>query len=295
MKISCWAYHSVLLLHVKELSQWHYLIIEYLNLRKTPPEFTTDEYIHFFQIVGRALPHLHSLSVKEEAVITRLHKYANTFDNSLNVSQHKILKPLHHMLKSSERSEGCFVRLSTRSGKDVAKHDTDKQRCEQHSILKCNNAMDMFKQLVNSNRIQEDMRDKKKNQQLYICIFPWISSIRPDNEYRCFIYQKQLVAVSRMLYDLDEPSKDKKNEIKERIEEFYATYMIYIPYDNCIVDLCVNDDKIIFIEFNPYSKEITDSYLFDWENDSDILFPSRYSSEFEDSDDDELQTVYRYK
>jgi hypothetical protein len=43
-------------------------------------------------------------------------------------------------------------------------------------------------------------------------------------------------------------------------------------YHNYVADVCLDEGEIIFIEINPYNPEITDSVLFDWVYDKEILF-----------------------
>src|SRR5688572_16750427 len=90
------------------------------------------------------------------------------------------------------------------------------------------------------------------------------------NEFRGFVYNKQLTALSQYCYyqcfkvtqlDFDWPEscviqelQDEKvqQDIATRVQAFWKSICDRVPQKNCIVDFVVLPDKVMIIELNPF-------------------------------------------
>eukprot|EP01130_Rhizamoeba_saxonica_P011128 TRINITY_DN460_c0_g1_i2.p1 TRINITY_DN460_c0_g1~~TRINITY_DN460_c0_g1_i2.p1 ORF type:complete len:266 (+),score=54.56 TRINITY_DN460_c0_g1_i2:190-987(+) len=104
-----------------------------------------------------------------------------------------------------------------------------------------------------------------------------------DGEYRGFVYNNQLNAVSQYYADSYFPSiKQEEKSIVDNIKKFFLVVRDKIKLDNYIIDFAVNGDDVFIVELNPYSST-TGSCLFDWGEDQAIFengpFEFRYVDE----------------
>src|SRR3989304_7475483 len=97
-------------------------------------------------------------------------------------------------------------------------------------------------------------------------------------EFRCF-YNEKLRAISRYrnisLFEdeADELPKEKKNEIENKIIEWFDS--ITIPYHCCTVDLVVMDDEVLLVEFNSFGAGMNaGSAQYHWIKDFNTLYNS---------------------
>ena len=119
----------------------------------------------------------------------------------------------------------------------------------------------------------------KDDKKCTIYLFPWIEDINPYKEFRIFVYNGRITAISQQhLYDvnlwLNSMSKDDIILIINKILEFFE-HNIKPLYkkDKYVMDLVlIGDEQPYFIEPNPFGKEYpTGSALFHWINDHDII------------------------
>ncbi|KAL9653344.1 hypothetical protein ABK040_001980 [Willaertia magna] len=142
--------------------------------------------------------------------------------------------------------------------------------------------------LQNSYRILEDFILYFKQKQLNIkqqqkmemklIIREWID-IPLCNEFRCFIYNDKLRAISQY-YDICyfKELQQNKNEIKDKLEIFINEKVNNLLKNSklqnnkkYICDLAIGKDGNIYvIELNPYS-DTTDTCLFSWKRDEKVL------------------------
>ena len=149
-----------------------------------------------------------------------------------------------------------FVRLTSRSPKDISD-------CKACSIE------DGIKMICESQRTMEDLVSYlDSSEEIGIVIQPWNHMINPQEELRLFVHNNNLVAISAV----DEPNKGLSSDDIELIKTYITK--LKINYTEYVADMCYihSTHEIIFIEVNPYNPEITDSILFEWEVDKDILF-----------------------
>lgn len=158
-----------------------------------------------------------------------------------------------------------FIRLTSRSPKDC-NPDLYDFNCCAHS------SSDVNEMIQKSNRCKEDLEEYLRDSSPIGVVFqPFIKKVKSSSEVRLFIYQENLVAVSAV----DEPNNHLSDD-QLRIIKSYITSLKELnqSFNNYVADLCfLSNDEIIFIEINPYDPEITESFLFDWEDDANILFP----------------------
>lgn len=113
----------------------------------------------------------------------------------------------------------------------------------------------------------------KQGETMTLYLFPW-RQINKDREFRVFVHNKQVSAISQQFIDhsnvwFDSLSSLEQMKVLNRIVDFANK----IEKINCIIDLVVNDDEIYFIELNPFGEDYgAGSALFHWVNDRDILY-----------------------
>lgn len=93
-------------------------------------------------------------------------------------------------------------------------------------------------------------------------------------EFRCFYYRSFLSAVScsGLNYAND--------RYEQRIIDFFKMYSYKFIYTDCVVDIFINDAKILIIEFNCFGADSnTDASLYDWREDYFILH-NTYKTDF---------------
>jgi hypothetical protein len=93
-------------------------------------------------------------------------------------------------------------------------------------------------------------------------------------EFRCFVFHKQLNAISQydpFVFFPELQDKVIQDSIRQRISEFFNTVIKgRIAMDSYIVDFAVLSEKILVIELNSWSTS-TGSACFGWSNDRSIL------------------------
>jgi hypothetical protein len=132
-----------------------------------------------------------------------------------------------------------------------------------------------------SNRIVSDLIRFRKlfegtDQKLFLVVRKFFE-IPLWSEVRCFVHARRLVAASQYFTDLFFPDElvhhPRTRAWPSRLRQFVEDRVMAslpVEYDSCIVDVAVQDDEILLIELNPFSK-LTGSGLFDWTVDEDIL------------------------
>ena len=115
-----------------------------------------------------------------------------------------------------------------------------------------------------SKRVKEDFKlfvKQNKIANLYLVLQDW----RPSTgvEYRTFIRNKKLVAVC--LYKPEFYSS--RTIIPIELITNFINLFLNIPffnYDNLILDIYIDNERVYFIEINPY-EEYVDTFSFTWE------------------------------
>lgn len=136
------------------------------------------------------------------------------------------------------KGESKFFRLNSRSPKDAC-------NCISSSgddILKC---------MAGSERMIDDLiHFKHSDEKALLCIRDLIDGLSPEQEFRCFIDADNIMAVAAY-FNTENFVNDVV--IRSRIDDFLKEKVIpFIPVTPIVVDLVVQDNKIILLEMNPY-------------------------------------------
>lgn len=170
-----------------------------------------------------------------------------------------------------------FVKLSTISGKDIA-YDDD--TCIEWDTMNTNikkliirSVYELSTYLLRSDRIGLYMSDLNTK---YLVFREWID-FDITEEFRCFVYDKKLIAISQYEYGTELPkSMQVPESIVSHIKFFVDQVIGLIPFNNVVLDVALkfSNMNVYFIEFNPFGLESdTDAGLYDWVHDNHILCP----------------------
>eukprot|EP01080_Neovahlkampfia_damariscottae_P009836 gene9836-2159_t len=284
-----------------DVEKWYPLIPEH-TFKSEVLNFTIEEAKEFTDFYRTTLNKKQIVNIKDSKTLIHV--------------QDKIDKSIKNMFKKNKNCSGVFVRLGPRSPKDTPMFDgyrigacerfknifKSKMRENKHSyesieyknelylsfassltqalkVINGNEAMDL---LLNSERVFTDLRsaiDFSENFDVNIIIREWNDSLRYDLEFRCFVYQNQLNAISQ--YDFNFFSKEllmKSEKIKQNISNYFNKNIQNKlgKLENYVIDfgMSSNFDDIFVIELNPFNNEEskgTGSSLFNWNDDDKIL------------------------
>ncbi|CAF3544729.1 unnamed protein product [Rotaria sp. Silwood1] len=119
-----------------------------------------------------------------------------------------------------------------------------------------------------SDRLREDFQQIHSNGKLIVR--RWINSI--GNEYRCFICNQKLNAVSS--YQVNQQIINNEKQIKELINSnIFKDIIFKIPYSHAVVDCYIDliNSNVTIIEINPFGKR-SSAANFSWIIDKYILY-----------------------
>ncbi|XP_057959570.1 uncharacterized protein LOC131152022 isoform X2 [Malania oleifera] len=101
----------------------------------------------------------------------------------------------------------------------------------------------------------------------YLALRKWYPLLRPEMEFRCFVWGKKLVGISQREVTGFYPALvEKKNDIEALIWEFFVDNVRFrFELENYVFDVYItNDERVKLVDFNPWGA-FTLSLLFDWE------------------------------
>jgi hypothetical protein len=110
--------------------------------------------------------------------------------------------------------------------------------------------------LTNSMRVMDDLMEFQwiPEQPAYVCLRNFIPGLRPVDEYRCFVKDGELIAVTH--YDYTNPytgPDDQGEELRGRIDRWFTeTLRPVLHIDTVVFDIAVRYDGFLLIEINPY-------------------------------------------
>jgi D123 len=105
-----------------------------------------------------------------------------------------------------------------------------------------------------------------------------------QDEYRCFIYDNKLRAISQYHWNVQRPELlDQRFAIRDRISNFMSQVLqgSYLPYADCIVDVILAEPSektfgglgIYIVECNCFGADlVAGSALYNWDVDYEILY-----------------------
>jgi hypothetical protein len=209
-------------------------------------------------------------------------------------------------IKKNFVSKGCFVKLDTRSPKDVPIYDFSNQRLidliqqqmakspkEQQSlnyrtvafvkatnkVMKISSGAEALDLLERSDRIRQDISKQIEFGDhlfgLKIVLREWLEEVsdRPEYEFRAFVHKGQLNALT--MYFCFYHSKELQDNIATivpKIRAFHDSIKSKIIHSSYVIDFyAASDGSIKIIELNPFHIG-AGAGLFDWKTDRDLFF-----------------------
>jgi len=160
------------------------------------------------------------------------------------------LRPLADELDSALGWDRRFFRLNSRSPKDATWPFEVPVTCSGREVLSVMGA---------SERILDDLIEFKylPEQPAYICLREYNHAIRPEREYRCFVRDGELIAVTH--YDYTKPitaPDDGGRALREAINAYFRdTLKPRLHLQTVVFDLFIDwNDEFGLIELNPYGR-----------------------------------------
>ncbi|KAJ2880007.1 hypothetical protein IWW38_006022, partial [Coemansia aciculifera] len=167
------------------------------------------------------------------------------------------------------------------------------------NTLECRTPSDIYVLLKSSDKVSGDLinggryiaksDDEQHRFEPELVLRQWASLV-PSMEFRCFVKNKRLVAMSQIDYEHYEFLEDMRSEIETKLSTFFEEHVRDVfPSDCYCYDAYVAQtvDRVLVIDFEPWTPSV-DSCLFEWRElvkvgDSDEclglrLFPKGVSS-----------------
>lgn len=213
-----------------------------------------------------------------------------------------VLKHLETRLEGALEDHPCgaFVKLSDRCPKDGA---TGNGRIQQHldaaienvternitsnqyglcalytalhRAMRVESAEEALKLLLISFRTLEDVKKRleyrERTWSLCVAVRQWVD-FAPAMQFRGFVYQGRLNALSQYFYDCYFPVLQRhKDKIEASLVSFWQSFREKVPYKSYVVDLAIlpcdldqaDPLPVRIIEFNPFDY-YTDAAMFNW-------------------------------
>jgi hypothetical protein len=162
-----------------------------------------------------------------------------------------LTQPLYNLADELDREIGWerkFIRLNSRSPKDAP------WPFEIPATISGKEAVHI---LLGSMRVMDDLMEFKwiPEQPAYVCLRDFMPGLRSNDEYRCFVKDGELIAVTH--YDYTQPwigPEDKGKELRNRIDKWFTESLRPVLHiDTVVFDLWVKwDGSFVLIEINPY-------------------------------------------
>lgn len=145
--------------------------------------------------------------------------------------------------------------------------------------------------LVHSDRIYCELQYDENDTRMCFLLLDW-KQINQAQETRCFIRNRQLVAISQYYIDLTNVYPQSQI-IYEKIKTYINKCLDIIP-ENCAVDIDVSlNGELTIIEYNPY--ELSDTCLYSSQELSELYEDSQmnthYQIPFKIKQDDHITTI----
>lgn len=171
---------------------------------------------------------------------------------------------------------GYFIRLSESSPKDVDDGD----------LLAVHTISEALQKLVCSKRSVQALLalhadgEATIDNQLYF--FPYHSSLDHLNEWRCYIHNDQVVAISQSRFyqpQHEGVTDDSLRRMTLQVRQLWEGIRSELNFTSCVLDVYAEVHRPEFetklIEINPYHAHVgSGSLLFHWIDDSEILLDS---------------------
>ncbi|KAF0982944.1 hypothetical protein FDP41_010923 [Naegleria fowleri] len=241
---------------------------------------------------------------------TREHPQVTNSDHRLTDSEMELLKRIEERIDQCMKQHqdvfrnGAFVKLNTRSPKDVPWREHDNSIYQQlvqiemnqlnektpnnvyvaflkamNKSMRVRNGKEALELLGRSQRIYEDLQKNTEfGEELYdskIIIREWIDEVieNPQYEFRCFVHENHLNAISQYFSDVKfQELCDRKLEIQQQINEFFQhTVLTSTTHSSFVIDFFVSPTRgVMVIELNPFHIG-AGACLFSWKQDRQIM------------------------
>jgi hypothetical protein len=184
--------------------------------------------------------------------------YTDNDSEACGASPEVLFPEFHKIVTESILKLGgaCMAKLGGNSAKDAVWINTE-------NSLKCRTASDVYELLKSSDRVALNVDSAK-----VLTLKKWLE-IDPSMEFRCFIRNGNLVAISQrddtVFYQHLCASK---NQIGKEIEESLSLHVIpHLHWDTCVVDVYMTSSKINrIIDISAWDEKETSSILFEWQD-----------------------------
>jgi len=257
-----------------------------------------------------------SLHYSEAKAVKKTH-----FKADLSKKNRKHLKKLEERIEEALKGfpDGAFIKLNTRSPKDVPIYDFENERVKElvgeelskldptkrdsnaetnafviatNRFLRISSAKDAIYLLTNSDRVSEDllkaMNFGKKLFDAELVLREWLDEMirRPQYEFRAFVHKQQLNAMSQYFcFRKYDDLIARKSQIENIILEFFESMKSKISHESYVIDFYVReDDHVMVIELNPFHSG-AGGCLFNWKDDRERFmngpFEFRITTELE--------------
>lgn len=222
--------------------------------------------------------------------------------------RNEIRERMDQMLTDGHSRE-VFVRMSNRSPKDgtplLTGRESSLSRCLkilndpefstpndkiaaicdlQMEFLKCTDADQVLNLLLTSERVYTDLSlaldchqlDSNDEWSTNVILREWEPGLRQDSEFRVFVHDGRVTAVSQYnpycRYDslTKIANSQAEIELKEAINNFVKNVVARIGMRDFIIDLALIGRTIKVIELNPFQTS-TGGCMFSWRDDGEIL------------------------
>lgn len=174
---------------------------------------------------------------------------------------HDDFKPLLSKIEQAlvKFPEGAFFRMGSRSPKDMFVGGK-----QQKAITDAFNVLEL---MLSSMRLFEDLSLADRLQyEPSIILREWMD-IEKWTEFRCFIKDGEIVAISQYFYHEEFPQiKENLKNIEGKVIDLYNNIKEYLPRYT-VMDVVFKNQETILLEINPYNtegKQYTDPCLFHW-------------------------------
>lgn len=198
-------------------------------------------------LIDRWPAELAALSMPTELVRFPMEAFEPMFEQKGD-EPHPAVKELACELDAKIGWRRRFIRLNSRSPKDAT------WPFEAPATISGKEAVSM---MAGSERILDDLCYFRRipEHPAYVCLRDWVYGFQTRNEYRCFVRDGKLIAVTH--YDYTKPwsgPEDGGKAIRQSIDAYFETTLrSRLPVATIVFDLHANyDGSFLLIEINPY-------------------------------------------
>jgi len=148
--------------------------------------------------------------------------------------------------------------------------------------LQVKDGVDIFELITKSQRIFSDIMlhfqyniPETSSDNFSLILRDWVP-MPQDHEFRCFVKNKKIRAISQYqcyLFFESLQNKEYVEKLRDIIVDFHETVKEVIPFDNYVMDTIIFEDfSCMIVEFNPYGPHLSSgAALYNWIKDKELL------------------------